>query len=142
MPFLSGAISKTVNMPNRGDSRRDHADVCGRLEAWLKALAIYRDGCKRSQPVNTGQEEEKMPAEILPGAMGPRCDRGRPHADDSPVDTHKFDISGHEGYLTVGLYAMPAGELFITMAKEGSTIGGLMDLFARRSRSASVWSAS
>ena len=130
-PFLSGAISKTVNMPNEATVDEIMQTY---LEGWklgLKALAIYRDGCKRSQPVNTGKKEEKTAAEVTPGGNGSKA---RPLRRRMPTTrqsiTHKFDISGHEGYLTVGLYddGQP-GELFITMAKEGSTIGGLMDSF-------------
>jgi len=122
-PFLSGAISKTVNMP-RDTTPEDVADAY--MEGWrlgLKALAIYRDGSKEVQPVITkakeGVEEKPIPA--------PRRER---LPDTRKSITHKFSVSGHEGYITVGLYpdGRP-GELFITMAKEGSTIGGLMDCF-------------
>ncbi len=132
-PFLSGAISKTVNMPNEATVDEIMQTY---MEGWklgLKALAIYRDGCKRSQPVNTGKTEVKTEAiaEVKPGGNGSKA---RPLRRRMPTTrqsiTHKFDIAGHEGYLTVGLYddGQP-GELFITMAKEGSTIGGLMDSF-------------
>lgn len=136
-PFLSGAISKTVNMPNEATSEEIAQTY---LEGWrqgLKALAIYRDGCKRSQPVNTGKSEEKK-AETKATAEEHHASgngsKARPLRRRMPSTrqsvTHKFDIAGHEGYLTVGLYddATP-GELFITMAKEGSTVGGLMDAF-------------
>ncbi len=123
-PFLSGAISKTVNMP-RDTTPADIADAY--LEGWrlgLKALAVYRDGSKESQPLSTSTEGDK--AADKQKAV-PRRQR-LPDTRDSK--THKFNIAGHEGYLTVGLYddGRP-GELFITMAKEGSTIGGLMDCF-------------
>ena len=104
------------------------------LQGWklgLKALAIYRDGCKRSQPLNTGKTEEKADeaAPAAPAAPVPRALRRRMPSTRTSI-THKFDIAGHEGYLTVGLYDEGTpGELFITMAKEGSTIGGLMDSF-------------
>ncbi len=133
-PFLSGAISKTVNMP--GEATVDEI-MQTYIEGWklgLKALAIYRDGCKRSQPVNVGKKDkDAAPA----GAAAPTSGNGsknRPLRRRMPGTrrsiTHKFDIAGHEGYLTVGLYddGCP-GEMFITMAKEGSTIGGLMDSF-------------
>ena len=128
-PFLSGAISKTVNMPN--DSTID--DIMQTyIEGWrlgLKALAIYRDGSKRSQPVVTGRKEEKPEPEAEDAAVHARPRRRR-LPDTRKSVTHKFDIQGHEGYLTVGFYEDgPPGELFITMAKEGSTIGGLMDVF-------------
>jgi ribonucleoside-diphosphate reductase alpha chain len=123
-PFLSGAISKTVNMP-RDTTPADIADAY--LEGWrlgLKALAIYRDGSKESQPLSTSTETDKAAAKQL---AAPRRER---LPDTRKSITHKFSVAGHEGYLTVGLYddGRP-GELFITMAKEGSTIGGLMDCF-------------
>ncbi|REK18222.1 MAG: vitamin B12-dependent ribonucleotide reductase [Planctomycetota bacterium] len=123
-PFLSGAISKTVNMP-RETTPGDIANAY--LEGWrlgLKALAVYRDGSKESQPLSTSSESDKAAAKQ---AAVPRRER---LPDTRQSITHKFNISGHEGYITVGLYddGRP-GELFITMAKEGSTIGGLMDCF-------------
>jgi ribonucleoside-diphosphate reductase alpha chain len=107
-PFLSGAISKTVNMP----SNATVTDIeTAYLEAWklgLKAIAVYRDGCKRSQPLNSGKD-----------------------AAERSAITHKFSIGGHEGYMTVGMYGDGTpGELFVTMAKEGSVVSGLMDSFA------------
>ena len=166
-PFLSGAISKTVNMPREatvGDIRDAY------LEGWrvgLKALAIYRDGSKESQPVSTSSEESKaeqaaealakkvaaaspepapvaadqpqvlapvpIQAPALSPLPSPSHSPGQPRRERLPDTrrslTHKFDIQGHEGYVTVGFYhdGRP-GELFITMAKEGSTVGGLMDV--------------
>jgi ribonucleoside-diphosphate reductase alpha chain len=123
-PFLSGAISKTVNMPRETTP----ADIAGAYqEGWrmgLKALAIYRDGSKESQPLNTSTEADKVAAKVT---AAPRRER---LPDTRRSVTHKFSVGGHEGYITVGLYddGRP-GELFITMAKEGSTIGGLMDSF-------------
>ena len=123
-PFLSGAISKTVNMPS-DSTPADIADAY----AWgwklgLKAIAIYRDGSKQSQPLNTKESEK---AEEKPAKPRPRRER---LPDTRQSVTHKFSVGGHEGYINVGLYpdGRP-GELFITMAKEGSTIGGLMDSF-------------
>jgi ribonucleoside-diphosphate reductase alpha chain len=123
-PFLSGAISKTVNMP-RETTPEDIARAYA--EGWrlgLKALAIYRDGSKESQPLSTSTEGDKAAAKATPA---PRRER---LPDTRRSVTHKFNVGGHEGYITVGLYddGRP-GELFITMAKEGSTIGGLMDAF-------------
>ncbi len=123
-PFLSGAISKTVNMP-RETTPQDVADAY--MEGWrlgLKALAIYRDGSKESQPLSTSTEADKSAAKQV---AVPRRER---LPDTRKSVTHKFNVAGHEGYITVGLYddGRP-GELFITMAKEGSTIGGLMDSF-------------
>ena len=123
-PFISGAISKTVNMPRETTP----AEVGGAyVEGWrlgLKALAIYRDGSKESQPLNTSSEADKSAAKAT---ATPRRER---LPDTRRSITHKFNVGGHEGYITVGLYddGRP-GELFITMAKEGSTIGGLMDSF-------------
>ncbi len=133
-PFLSGAISKTVNMPN-DVTPEDIADAYfWGWELGLKALAIYRDGSKQSQPLNTKSEEGKT-ATGDHGAVEtvekivykPRRER---LPDTRTSVTHKFTIAGHEGYLCVGLYpdGRP-GEIFITMAKEGSTIGGIMDSF-------------
>jgi ribonucleoside-diphosphate reductase alpha chain len=126
-PFLSGAISKTVNMP-RDVTADDIAQAY--FDGWrlgLKALAIYRDGSKESQPLNTGTEADKAKAKEAAAAGKPRRER---LPDTRSSITHKFNVSGHEGYITVGLFpdGRP-GELFITMAKEGSTIGGLMDAF-------------
>jgi len=123
-PFLSGAISKTVNMPN-DSTPADIAEAY--LQGWrlgLKALAIYRDGSKGSQPLNTSSESDK---DAKKAVAVPRRDR---LPDTRQSITHKFSVEGHEGYITVGCYddGRP-GELFITMAKEGSTIGGLMDCF-------------
>ena len=129
-PFLSGAISKTVNMP-RDTTPAEVAKAY--TDGWrlgLKALAIYRDGSKESQPLTTSPEgdrtAEKEDANVRIIAKPFR----RRLADTRQSITHKFSVSGHEGYVTVGLYddGQP-GELFITMAKEGSTIGGLMDAF-------------
>ena len=127
-PFLSGAISKTVNLPNEAtaDELRD-----AYVEGWrlgLKALAVYRDGSKRTQPLNAGKDEEKKSNVI--DLRERRAVRVKlPDTRDSV--THKFSIAGHEGYLTVGLYADgKPGEIFLRMAKEGSTISGLMDTIA------------
>jgi ribonucleoside-diphosphate reductase alpha chain len=182
-PFLSGAISKTVNMPEEATAE-EIADVY--TEGWrlgLKSIAIYRDGSKRVQPLNTSKErdsgfriqdsgaeptpkppEKKRPARkmVLPedkeepsriqdsGARGQGSEKGespapgaepaaptpKPYRHKLPDErfaiTHKFSVSAHEGYLTVGLYheGGQPGEIFITMAKEGSTVSGLMDSFA------------
>ena len=173
-PFLSGAISKTVNMPEEA-TPEDIKKVY--VEAWrlgLKAIAIYRDGSKRTQPLNTKKQGSGSRIPRLPGSDGPHRgpeigqDSGkqesgarskverqslapspqppapsaqspapspRPYRrklpDERRAITHKFSVGGHEGYLTAGLYedGQP-GEIFITMAKEGSTISGLMDSFA------------
>lgn len=122
-PFISGAISKTVNMPTEVSSE----DIStAYIEAWhmgLKAIAIYRDGCKRTQPLNTSLDKTSEVAKRKPVR--------RRLPDERQALTHKFSIAGHEGYITVGLYEDGTpGEIFITMSKEGSTISGLMDAFA------------
>ncbi len=124
-PFLSGAISKTVNMPT--ESTPDDIAEAYRW-GWrlgLKALAIYRDGSKWSQPLSTKTEGDKSSEKEA---------KARPQRERLPDTrnslTHKFSVGGHEGYINVGLYPSGRpGELFITMAKEGSTVGGLMDAF-------------
>jgi ribonucleoside-diphosphate reductase alpha chain len=169
-PFLSGAISKTVNMPEEATAD-DIASVY--IEGWrlgLKSIAIYRDRSKRVQPLNTSkgqesevrsqepgakeqesggrrQESEKAespapsPQPLVPGSQSPApspqplVPSPRPYRrklpDERAAITHKFSVGAHEGYLTVGLYDDgPPGEIFITMAKEGSTVSGLMDSFA------------
>ena len=127
-PFISGAISKTINMPEESTAENISAAY---IEGWklgLKAVAIYRDGSKKLQPVSTKKHKDtraKAPAE----ASTPARPFRRRLPDTRHSITHKFSVQGHEGYLTVGLYedGQP-GELFITMAKEGSTVGGLMDV--------------
>jgi ribonucleoside-diphosphate reductase alpha chain len=127
-PFLSGAISKTVNLPT--DARVEDL-MEAYVEGWrqgLKALAVYRDGSKRTQPLNTGRDEEKK-AEVI-DLVARRAARVK-LPDERQSVTHKFSIAGHEGYLTVGLYQDGTpGEIFLRMAKEGSTISGLMDTIA------------
>jgi len=127
-PFLSGAISKTVNLPESADVD----DVMkAYAEGWklgIKALAVYRDGSKRTQPLNSGKEQQA-------GASVTQLDEYRPRRrklpDERQAFTHKFSIAGHEGYLTVGMYEEgEPGEIFLKMAKEGSTISGLMDTIA------------
>jgi ribonucleoside-diphosphate reductase alpha chain len=122
-PYISGAISKTVNMPT-DVTPEEIANTY--VESWrmgLKAIAIYRDGCKRTQPLSTSLDK-------LTGVVKQKAVRRR-LPDERQALTHKFSIAGHEGYITVGLYedGQP-GEIFITMSKEGSTISGLMDAFA------------
>ena len=127
-PFISGAISKTINMPKESTTENIAAAY---MEGWklgLKAVAIYRDGSKKLQPVSTKKHKDtkaKAPAE----ASTPARPFRRRLPDTRHSITHKFSVQSHEGYLTVGLYedGQP-GELFITMAKEGSTVGGLMDV--------------
>ncbi|HEU5205377.1 MAG TPA: hypothetical protein VFU17_13885, partial [Candidatus Limnocylindrales bacterium] len=141
-PFISGAISKTVNMPEAATAEEIEQVY---LEGWkqgLKAIAIYRDNSKRSQPLSTsktkdqGSAEDKQTIEQLRKQLETlRVEATKPHRQRLPVErtaiTHKFDIGGHEGYITVGLYPNgQPGEIFLKMAKEGSTVSGLMDSFA------------
>ncbi|MFQ5851737.1 MAG: vitamin B12-dependent ribonucleotide reductase [Candidatus Binatia bacterium] len=126
-PFISGAISKTINMP--ADVTVDEI-MQAYIEAWklgLKAVAIYRDGSKQVQPLSTLKRESKDPKAEAADSWPFR----RRLPDERKSVTHKFDIAGHEGYITVGMYddGQP-GEIFIIMSKEGSTISGLMDSFA------------
>jgi ribonucleoside-diphosphate reductase alpha chain len=126
--FISGAISKTINMP-RESTTEEIASAY--MEGWklgLKAVAIYRDGSKRVQPVNTEKQDGSKLRKAAEEPPQARPFRHRLPETRSSI-THKFSVAGHEGYLTVGLYedGQP-GELFITMAKEGSTVGGLMDV--------------
>jgi ribonucleoside-diphosphate reductase alpha chain len=134
-PFISGAISKTVNLPNDAtpDDIRDAF-----VQSWksgLKAVAVYRDGCKSVQPLNTSEttkgeelkkKEEQGLIEKINGYTRVKLPNERPSI------THKFSLANHEGYLTIGLYpdTMKPGETFITIAKEGSTISGLFDVIA------------
>ena len=143
-PFISGAISKTVNLPENA-SVEDIMESY--LQAWklgLKAVAVYRDGCKKSQPLSasgTTTALSKKGDAMWPRATRPRTQEDNLNAPPRAVRhklqeerasiTHKFNVGGHEGYITVGLYPDgEPGELFITMAKEGSTVSGLMDSFA------------
>ncbi len=145
-PFISGAISKTVNMPEE-TTVEEIADAY--MQGWklgLKAVAIYRENSKRSQPLSTSKGGNTKNATESSGDG--RAGTAEPEIrivervvhtsvrhrlpDERPSVTHKFSIAGHEGYLHIGMYPdtkMP-GEIFITMAKEGSTISGLMDAFA------------
>jgi ribonucleoside-diphosphate reductase alpha chain len=140
-PFISGAISKTVNLPENA-SVEDIMEAY--LQAWklgLKAVAVYRDGCKKSQPLSAAGTSTALskkgdaataaaPVEEENLNGPPKAVRHKLQAERASI-THKFNVGGHEGYITVGLYPNgQVGELFITMAKEGSTVSGLMDSFA------------
>ena len=143
-PFISGAISKTVNLPNNATVE----DIMeSYLQAWklgIKAVAVYRDGCKQSQPLsaagsktaNSTKDDARGAADALVRQQEedmnapPRANRHKLQEERASI-THKFKVGDHEGYITVGLYPNgEPGELFITMAKEGSTVSGLMDSFA------------
>jgi ribonucleoside-diphosphate reductase alpha chain len=132
-PFISGAISKTVNLPETA-TVEDVMDAY--VEAWkhgVKAIAVYRDGSKKVQPLSTGKETSNSKKEA--GAAVTETilvARPRRRLNDTRASlTHKFTIEGHEGYITVGLFEdNTPGEIFVTMAKEGSTLSGMMDAFA------------
>jgi ribonucleoside-diphosphate reductase alpha chain len=131
-PFLSGAISKTVNMPKESTTEQIMQVYVDGWKMGLKAIAIYRDGSKMAQPLNVRKDKDK--AKARPKADGPESKpepvRRRMPATASSL-RHKFDVAGHEGYLHVGVFEDGSpGELFITVAKEGSTVGGMMDAFA------------
>jgi ribonucleoside-diphosphate reductase alpha chain len=143
-PFISGAISKTVNVPK--DASVEDIEQAY-LESWrlgAKAISIYRDGSKRTQPLNTSKAAIEAKGVVVnestadavkaavAAALAARTPMRRKLPDERQAITHKFDISGHEGYITVGLFedGMP-GEIFLVMAKEGSTISGFADAFAQ-----------
>jgi ribonucleoside-diphosphate reductase alpha chain len=140
-PFLSGAISKTINMPAEATVDEVAEAYITGWKLGLKAIAIYRDGSKRTQPLNVGKAEQRVSSQQSPlterralAADSP-IDEFRPHRRKLPDErrsiTHKFDIAGHEGYITVGIYEDGnPGEIFVSMSKQGSTISGLMDSFA------------
>ncbi len=130
-PFISGAISKTVNVPKEATVDEITQAYIQSWKLGAKAISIYRDGSKRTQPLNTSKD--KLPAEIAAQAAQ-AVSRPVRHKlpDERQAITHKFDIAGHEGYITVGLFedGQP-GEIFLVMAKEGSTISGFADAFAQ-----------
>jgi ribonucleoside-diphosphate reductase alpha chain len=138
-PFISGAISKTVNLPESATVEEISEAY---IQAWklgLKAVAIYRDGCKKSQPLSaagtktaeaSGKSSVPSVVEEVDLTAPPKAVRHKLPEERMSI-THKFNVGGHEGYITVGLYPSGApGEIFITMAKEGSTVSGLMDSFS------------
>jgi len=134
-PFISGAISKTINMPEESTAE----DIMSAYtEAWkvgLKAVAIYRDNSKKAQPLSSGsgkgEKRNAAPTAVAPVERVVYRPVRRKLPDERRSITHKFSIGGHEGYITVGMYEDGTpGEIFITMAKEGSTISGLMDALA------------
>ncbi len=132
-PFLSGAISKTVNMPHE-TTAEEIAEAY--IEAWklgLKSIAVYRDGSKRTQPMNRSMDEanDNVVSNPVEDRQAPPSPQRVRLPDERAAVTHKFSIAGHEGYLTIGLYPHgQPGEMFISMAKEGSVVSGLMDSFA------------
>ena len=136
-PFISGAISKTINLPSTA-SVDDVKDVF--MQGWklgLKAIALYRDGCKTIQPLNMKKDGDTTEDAKTIVAVDPLIERSNGYTrrklpGDRPAFTHKFNVGGHKGYLNVGFYpdTMKPGETFITIAKEGSTISGLLDTIA------------
>src|SRR5688572_32623877 len=139
-PFISGAISKTVNVPREATVEEIEKAY---IESWrlgAKAVSIYRDGSKRTQPLNTSKAQvtdtrnigghvQEVVKEVVKVVERPTR-RKRP--DERHAITHKFDVAGHEGYITVGLFEDGTpGEIFLVMAKEGSTISGFADAFAQ-----------
>ncbi len=134
-PFLSGAISKTVNVPKEITVEEITKIYVEGWKLGLKAIAVYRDGSKRTQPLNVHKDAHKNTGVAAPVKPAPVSNDRSPNRRRLPATrpsiTHKFDVAGHEGYLNVGLYEDGTpGELFITMSKEGSTVGGMMDAFA------------
>jgi ribonucleoside-diphosphate reductase alpha chain len=142
-PFISGAISKTVNVPREATVEEIEQAY---LESWrlgAKAISIYRDGSKRTQPLNTSKAGVADTRNAAGQAPGPHeivrevvkvveTPKRRKLPDERSAITHKFDIAGHEGYITVGLFEDGTpGEIFLVMAKEGSTISGFADAFAQ-----------
>jgi ribonucleoside-diphosphate reductase alpha chain len=131
-PFISGAISKTVNVPTEATVE----DIFNTyVESWrqgVKAIAIYRDGSKAVQPLSTSNKQQTTGSmDDAEAGLAPARPVRRRLPDTRPSITHKFSVEGHEGYINVGLYEDgKPGEIFVTMAKEGSTISGMMDAFA------------
>ncbi|MEK6928334.1 MAG: vitamin B12-dependent ribonucleotide reductase [Nanoarchaeota archaeon] len=130
-PFISGAISKTINMPEQSTVDEIIDAYIYSWEQGLKAVAIYRENSKRSQPLNTQKTEEEIVKKKTPAVETIKVQERKRLPQTRKSTIHKFDISGHEGYLTIGFYddGKP-GEIFITMHKVGSTINGLVDAFA------------
>src|SRR5581483_5661585 len=135
-PFISGAISKTINMPAEVTVEEVAEAYITAWKLGLKAVAISRYGSKRVQPLNLSKSRERSADDVLKSAQAlAQPDEFRPYRRKLPDErksiTHKFDIAGHEGYITVGMYedGQP-GEIFVSMSKQGSTISGLMDSFA------------
>jgi ribonucleoside-diphosphate reductase alpha chain len=138
-PFISGAISKTINMPEESTVEQIMDAYTESWKLGLKAVAIYRDNSKSVQPLSSGagKSSDKKPAAAAPSGAAVSAEKvvfrpvRRKLPDERRSITHKFSIGGHEGYITVGMYDDGSpGEIFITIAKEGSTISGLMDAFA------------
>jgi ribonucleoside-diphosphate reductase alpha chain len=136
-PFISGAISKTINMPEECTVEQIMDAYTESWKLGIKAVAIYRDNSKKVQPLSSSSGKSDKHASTAVAPTGATAEKvvfrpvRRKLPDERRSITHKFSIGGHEGYITVGMYDDGApGEVFITMAKEGSTISGLMDSIA------------
>ena len=131
-PFISGSISKTINLPELASVEDIEQAYVDGWKMGLKCISVYRDNCKRSQPLNTSLDKAKDsdPEVVAPVSATPTPAR-RKLPDERKSITHKFDIQGHEGYITVSMFDDETpGEIFVKMAKEGSTLSGMMDSFA------------
>jgi len=127
-PFISGAISKTINVPESATVEDIEEAYIAAWKLGLKAVAVYRDGCKKTQPLNTAKPVRAEGIAAAVGGVGKPEPVRRRLPNDRQALCHKFDVAGHEGYVHVGFFEDGApGEIFIKMAKEGSTISGLMD---------------
>ncbi|GAC1330536.1 MAG: vitamin B12-dependent ribonucleotide reductase [Candidatus Dormibacteria bacterium] len=126
-PFISGSISKTINLPELATVEDIEQAYIDGWKMGLKCISVYRDNCKRSQPLNTSLDEKKSDkVEVVT-----RVPQRSKLPDERQSITHKFDIQGHEGYITVSMFENgKPGEIFVKMAKEGSTLSGMMDSFA------------
>jgi ribonucleoside-diphosphate reductase alpha chain len=126
-PFVSGSISKTINLPEAATVEDIEQAYIDGWKMGLKCISVYRDNCKRSQPLNTKLDEQK-PDKVEVVTRVPKRSK---LPDERQSITHKFDIQGHEGYITVSMFQDgKPGEIFVKMAKEGSTLSGMMDSFA------------
>jgi ribonucleoside-diphosphate reductase alpha chain len=132
-PFISGSISKTINLPENASVEDIEQAYIDGWKMGLKCISVYRDNCKRSQPLNTSMDKHKSAGTAVADVVAPQTPNPvrRKLPDERRSITHKFDIQGHEGYITVSMFddGTP-GEIFVKMAKEGSTLSGMMDSFA------------
>ena len=131
-PFISGSISKTINLPELASVEDIEQAYVDGWKMGLKCISVYRDNCKRSQPLNTSLDKAKdSDLEVAAPVSATPTPARRKLPDERKSITHKFDIQGHEGYITVSMFDDETpGEIFVKMAKEGSTLSGMMDSFA------------
>jgi ribonucleoside-diphosphate reductase alpha chain len=132
-PFVSGSISKTINLPELATVEDIEQAYIDGWKMGLKCISVYRDNCKRSQPLNTSMDDRRDREEAAVAVIAdlPKAPIRRKLPDERASITHKFDIQGHEGYITVGMFQDGTpGEIFVKMAKEGSTLSGMVDSFA------------